>query len=215
MAASEAPSCPTSRLRSATFSDATRMKPPARLGCSPRVGRRASAGEGDASEPTLDLGFAARKLGQISRSLICLTGHTRADPSTPDRCGDPFIFKNDIKKSLKKRAAIGAEGDGEHRTPHGKTFAVRANAARRTGVLLPLEAFAKRTWAGVPPLLSGLALGPEEDGDGAAAAKGGFQRLRPRLAGRQIPAIEKHRQRPGRSVPVRCARPPHGRAIDS
>ena len=43
MAASEAPSCPTSRLRSATFSDATRMKPPARLGCSPRVGRRASA----------------------------------------------------------------------------------------------------------------------------------------------------------------------------
>ena len=49
-----------------------------------------AAGEGDASEPTLDLGFAARKLGQISRSLICLTGHTRADPSTPDRCGDPF-----------------------------------------------------------------------------------------------------------------------------
>ena len=48
-----------------------------------------AAGEGDASEPTLDLGFAARKLGQISRSLICLTGHTRADPSTPDRCGDP------------------------------------------------------------------------------------------------------------------------------
>ena len=40
MAASEAPSCPTSRLRSATFSDATRMKPAARLGCSPRVGRR-------------------------------------------------------------------------------------------------------------------------------------------------------------------------------
>ena len=49
-----------------------------------------AAGEGDTSEPTLDLGFAARKLGQISRSLICLTGHTRADPSTPDRCGDPF-----------------------------------------------------------------------------------------------------------------------------
>jgi hypothetical protein len=38
MAASEAPSCPISRLRSATFSDATRMKPPAQLGCSPRVG---------------------------------------------------------------------------------------------------------------------------------------------------------------------------------
>ena len=34
--------------------------------------------------------LAARKLGQISRSLICLTGHTRADPSTPDRCGDPI-----------------------------------------------------------------------------------------------------------------------------
>ena len=50
-----------------------------------------AAGEGDASEPTLDLGFAARKLGQISRSLICLTGHTRADPSTPDRCGDLFF----------------------------------------------------------------------------------------------------------------------------
>ena len=54
------------------------------------VRRQRRFGEGDASEPALDLGFAARKLGQISRSLICLTGHTRADPSTPDRCGDPF-----------------------------------------------------------------------------------------------------------------------------
>ena len=60
-----------------------------------------AAGEGDASEPTLDLGFAARKLGQISRSLICLTGHTRADPSTPDRCGDPF---HDIPDSRRPHA---------------------------------------------------------------------------------------------------------------
>ena len=39
-------------------------------------------GEGDPSEPALDLGSSARKLGQIFRSLICLTAHMRADPST-------------------------------------------------------------------------------------------------------------------------------------
>ncbi len=47
------------------------------------------------------------------------------------------------------------------------------------------------------PLLPGTeAFGAEEDGDGAAAAEGGFQRLRPRLAGRQIPAIEKDANAP-------------------
>jgi hypothetical protein len=40
------------------------------------------------------------------------------------------------------------------------------------------------------------AFSAEEDGDGAAAGEGGFQRLRPRLAGRQIPAIEKDANAP-------------------
>ena len=72
-----------------------------------------AAGEGDASEPTLDLGFAARKLGQISRSLICLTGHTRADPSTPDRCGDPFPAKEMRLKLTPARVPLYAQGIGQ------------------------------------------------------------------------------------------------------
>ena len=73
-----------------------------------------------------DLGFAARKLGQISRSLICLTGHTRADPSTPDRCGDPFPLLINHSPRL----------------PHGYTWAVRA-------------AFSRLLWRARPPTSAG------------------------------------------------------------
>jgi hypothetical protein len=66
-----------------------------------------AGGRGRPREPALDLGSSARKLGQIFRSLICLTAHMRADPSTRlivvETHFDGFFYARCKTRSLRGR----------------------------------------------------------------------------------------------------------------